>query len=654
VNEPTPEGHSATEPSEWVSVVERMGALSLLRCGLAAVVIAVGVFAPGLLGISFLLLGLGTAGYASTAALPLAVRRLPRGAALFVCGVSLLVDGLYLTWVAYSTGGVQSPLRFLLFVHVVAVTLVASSRTGLKVAAWDSLLLLVALYAQAAGIIEPRETLASALPGTGEHFRLFAMLNIAALWAVALATAAFSAMDERELRAQKIDLQRLSMMIRQIDDRTDASDIPRILLASLCEVFGFSRGVVLTSPADDLALMAFQGMEEPSVVEPGLDPVMERAWNERRTRLVKRVDPEMDPRLTRLFPGGRHLLIVPLFLDRGQRLGILALERPGRSDHVKRWTVTVVEQFASHAALAMQTAWLVEELQHSLQENRALQDELMAQNLSLEVQVDHRTTELTDSLRNLRLVEQARETLLAKLVRAQEEERRRIAGDIHDDPVQKIVAAGMRLQLIRKRVDDPDVRAGLDKLLESIRSSIYSLRHLIFELRPAVLEHDGLAAALREHVERFDGDLRFELEDRLSHEPPDDTRVLLFRIALEALANIRKHAQATSVRVLLSEQEDGYLAEITDDGVGFNPTEMPRSAPGHLGLASMRERAELAGGWCKVHSLEGGGTTVEVWLPSPVDRHHGAIPPRDASLSDGLVGIAAPDDSRRRVDLSAS
>jgi signal transduction histidine kinase len=654
VSRPPSQGSSAGEPSEWVSLVERMGALSVLRGGFAAVVLTVGLLDPGVRGVAIGLLALATALYLSTLALPLAVRRLSRGAAVFVCGASLLVDGVYLTWAAYATGGVESPLRFLLFVQVVAVTLVASYRTGLKVAAWDSLLLLVALYAQAAGIIEPREALVSALPGGGEHFRLYAMLNIGALWAVALVTAAFSAVNERELRGQKIDLHQLSVMIGKIDARTDSSDIPHILLDSVCEVFGFSRGVVLASPADDLALMAFRGMEEPPTVEPGLDPVMERAWNERGTKLMKEVDPQVDRRLALLFPRAGHLLVVPLFLDRGQRLGILALEHRGRADHVRRWTVNVVEQFASHAALALQTAWLVDELQHNLEEDRALQKELTAQNLSLEVEVDERTTQLTDSLRSLRVVEEARETLLAKLVRAQEEERKRIAGDIHDDPVQKIVAAGMRLQLIRKQIGDPDVRASLDKLLESIRGSIHSLRHLIFELRPAVLEREGLGAALREHVERLDGDLRFELDDRLSGEPPGDLRVLLYRIAQEALANIRKHAQASTVRVLLTERQGGYLVEIHDDGVGFNPPEMLRSAPGHLGLSSMRERAELAGGWCKIHSLAGGGATVEIWLPAPSHTGEGSAPLADHSDADGLVGVAVPSGSRRRTSLSAS
>jgi len=92
-------------------------------------------------------------------------------------------------------------------------------------------------------------------------------------------------------------------------------------------------------------------------------------------------------------------------------------------------------------------------------------------------------------------------------------------------------------------------------------------------------------------------------------------RLILYRIAQEALANVRKHANASRVHVRLTQQDGGYLVQVEDDGDGFDAPEMLRSAPGHLGLSSMRERAEMAGGWCKVHGLPGNGTTVEFWVP---------------------------------------
>jgi signal transduction histidine kinase len=303
----------------------------------------------------------------------------------------------------------------------------------------------------------------------------------------------------------------------------------------------------------------------------------------------------------------------------------------------------VIEQFASHAALALQNAWLLDEVQSKLEENRALQRELMTENMSLEVAVDERTTELTDSLRSLRLVEDTRQKLVTRLVRAQEDERLRIAGDIHDDPVQKVVAASMRLQLIRKQVEDPEVRASLDKLLESIRSSIFSLRHMIFELHPSVLEHEGLAPALREHMARLEGELEFALQNDLGEEPSGETRIQLFRIAQEALANVRKHARARRVDIHLSQEDGGYKVQVRDDGVGFTPPQLLSSAPGHLGLSSMRERAELAGGWCKIHSLPDCGTTVEFWLPAAAPSSKVAISPAGdaSSRTDLRTGAAA-------------
>jgi signal transduction histidine kinase len=639
-----PRARSRPEPGELVSLDERVGSLSFMRAGFALAVLALGSFAPDVRGVSMGLLTLVTCVYLVPAfALAPAVRTLSREPAVLASGALLLFDGMYLTWVTYATGGVQSPLRFLLFVHVVAVTLIASSRTGLKVAAWNSLLLLVVLYAQAGGVIETKETILSALPGQDEHFRLFAMLNVAALWAVALATAAFSSVNERELRAQKVDLHQLSAMVQEIDGRTDAADIPHILLDKLCEVFGFTRGVILASPEQDLAVLAYRGEAEPPLIVPGLDPVMERAWMDRHTLLVKDLDPGADPRLGALFPFARRLVIVPLFLDRGQRLGILALEHPGKLDRIKRWTVTVIEQFASHAALALQNAWLLDEVQSKLEENRALQRELMTENMAVVVWVEERTTVLTVCPRSLRLVEEARQKRGTRLVRAQEDERLRIAGDIHDDPVQKVVAASMRLQLIRKQVEDPEVRASLDKLLESIRSSIFSLRHMIFELHPSVLEHEGLAPALREHMARLEGELEFGLENDLGEEPSGETRIQLFRIAQEALANVRKHARARRVDIHLSQEDGGYKVQVRDDGVGFTPPQLLSSAPGHLGLSSMRERAELAGGWCKIHGLPDCGTTVEFWLPAAAPSSKVAISPAGdaSSRTDLRTGAAA-------------
>jgi signal transduction histidine kinase len=117
----------------------------------------------------------------------------------------------------------------------------------------------------------------------------------------------------------------------------------------------------------------------------------------------------------------------------------------------------------------------------------------------------------------------------------------------------------------------------------------------------------------------------------------------LFRIAQEALGNVHKHARAQRVKVHLSQDGGGFKVEVRDDGVGFTPPQRLNSAPGHLGLSSMRERAELAGGWCQVHSLLDYGTTVQFWLPATTPSSAAAIESADEAerSSEAHLGAAA-------------
>jgi PAS domain S-box-containing protein len=224
---------------------------------------------------------------------------------------------------------------------------------------------------------------------------------------------------------------------------------------------------------------------------------------------------------------------------------------------------------------------------------------------------------LEASLQLLRKTERERQELLVHLVRAQEAERVRIAADIHDDSIQAMVAAALRLQQLRKRLSTETEVEAVDKLEEAFQGAITRLRHLMFNLRPVALERSGLAAALRAQLEQVQTEtgLGFELANHLTAEPPPETRVILYRIAMEALTNVRKHAGAHLVLVRLENADQGWQVQIDDDGSGFTPTENG-SAPGHLGLTAMRERAQLAGGWWKVASQPGAGTSVTFWLPA--------------------------------------
>jgi PAS domain S-box-containing protein len=209
-----------------------------------------------------------------------------------------------------------------------------------------------------------------------------------------------------------------------------------------------------------------------------------------------------------------------------------------------------------------------------------------------------------------------RQALLRHLIRAREEERLRIAADIHDDAIQLMSAANLRLQQLRLRLRNQAAQPILDKLQEALTLASSHLRQLIFDLRPSGLEDGNLGAALRVYLEQMHADtgIAYRLDDRLSARAPDGTALLIYRNVLEVLANVRNHARASTVTVELLVIEDGCLVRIVDDGVGYDPADV-EDRPGHLGLVLIRERAELADGWCRIESSPGTGTTVEFWVP---------------------------------------
>lgn len=240
--------------------------------------------------------------------------------------------------------------------------------------------------------------------------------------------------------------------------------------------------------------------------------------------------------------------------------------------------------------------------------------------------------ELERSFETLQKTDDERRTLLAHLVKAQEEERKRIASDVHDDSIQVMSAVGVRLGMLRDRISDPQQLGWIEKLEDAVQLSIGRLRHLLFQLAPPALDREGLAAAIRTYLEEAFGEseVAFNLENLISAKPSREIRTLVYRIAQEALSNVRKHAQARRVGVRLEDKGRGVLVEIRDDGVGYSPDDTEVPQPGHLGLVSMRERAEMLGGWFRIEGEAGAGTTVEFWVPvDATDRDSGESTFRD-------------------------
>src|SRR5687767_50290 len=183
---------------EIASLAERTGYLQALRATFVIAVIGSAVGAPSVIGAPVSDLMLLSAAYLVPSVVLEAVRRRVGRRGIAVVEGMLLVDAVYLALVAYGTGGIQSPLRFLVYLHIIAVTLLTSYRTGMKIAIWHALLFFVTFYAQASGILPPVE--ADAGPSTSDTPSVF---NVVPLLLVAAGTMAFSSVNERELRRRK-------------------------------------------------------------------------------------------------------------------------------------------------------------------------------------------------------------------------------------------------------------------------------------------------------------------------------------------------------------------------------------------------------------------------------------------------------------------
>ena len=250
---------------------------------------------------------------------------------------------------------------------------------------------------------------------------------------------------------------------------------------------------------------------------------------------------------------------------------------------------------------------------------RFLQLELLSRNVDLEAAVDERTTALRESLDHLRRTSEERRHLATALLNAQELERQRIAADLHDDSIQAMVAVGLRLELLARRLgDDPALHESMALLRDDVGEVLAGLRRMTFRLTPAALGAGGLVAALDAGIRRAaDDTANVRIDAVLGREPGMENAVVLYRIVQEAVVNARRHGRPEHIVVSMWDDATGFRLEVADDGQGFVVPEDPAraSASGHIGIASMRQRAELAGGWLRIESVVGGGTTVTAWVP---------------------------------------
>lgn len=235
-------------------------------------------------------------------------------------------------------------------------------------------------------------------------------------------------------------------------------------------------------------------------------------------------------------------------------------------------------------------------------------------NEQLEAEVQTRTRALQDLC-------QQRDRLLHKLISAQEEERRRIGRELHDDTSQTLAHLIITTEMIARTTKDPNTRQQLYQIKELTTKVLDDIRRIILDLRPRLLDEYGLAAAIHHYAqERLSpAGVTFHMETRgQERRLPYYAEINLFRIAQEAINNIVRHAQATHVEILLSWEPNQVLLRITDNGRGFDVQAVLSDPQGEhgLGLLGMQERASLFRGVLSIRSAPGKGTVIQVCIPT--------------------------------------
>lgn len=310
---------------ELVPLADRLRNLQVLRVLLAGAFAAYVTVAPDARPLSL-------PGIVSVIALYLvgsftghAVWHVAKARSITLFGALLVVDGFFLAWATWAAGGPAGPVRYLVVVHVTAIALLASYRTAVRIALWHSLLTIITLHAARAGMLVP--TLRpSGSAGDYEHAAFF----LAIVWIATLTTAAFAAVNERELRRRRVDLMLLARMARELQRATGPAEVENVLEQALIDAFGFSRVVVLRGAASA----------------------------PRETLLLT----ELGPDLAAITGPMRNVVVAPMFAE-GQAIGTVLAQTDLRGEsRIARRVVTMVERFCDHAALALRNATLVDEL----------------------------------------------------------------------------------------------------------------------------------------------------------------------------------------------------------------------------------------------------------------------------------------------------
>jgi two-component system NarL family sensor kinase len=223
----------------------------------------------------------------------------------------------------------------------------------------------------------------------------------------------------------------------------------------------------------------------------------------------------------------------------------------------------------------------------------------------------------------VKALQDVRRQLVSEAMQADDRHNREVAEHLHDGPLQNLLAARLELDEVRERNPDP----ALDLVHEALQQTAVALRSTVTELHPQVLAQLGLTAATRELVRQFESRGDYAVDAELEDVGKPESQSLMYRAARELLANVHKHARATSVVVTLYRNGDRIVLTIGDDGAGFDPAIVDRYvADGHIGLGSLLARFDAMGGSLDLNSVVGHGTQATVTSPPEPATEPGVTP----------------------------
>ena len=346
-----------------VPLGDRFAALTVVRALLALVGVVTALLAPDALGHPSAALLWVCVAFAGLAVGMEALRRLTSRRGLRLMSALLLVDGVFLAFVTATTGGARSPLSFLVYVHVVAATLVLSHRTGLKVAVWHALL----------AFVVASEAVGRLLDVTAPTGSLVAIRACSYLL-VAIVVAACSTLNERALERSRQDARSLASLGLKLESAYRPHDVATVLASHVVEALGFHRAAVAI-PSGIGATMAVADRDRPQAwlgdegpVDMSAAGVAGDAWASRAPELVAEL--EEGELLDGALPAATNVVVVPLLAD-GRPVGVIGAEwAVSRRARIDDDTVTAVVQAAGHAGMSLHAAELLEEVEQLAMRDR--------------------------------------------------------------------------------------------------------------------------------------------------------------------------------------------------------------------------------------------------------------------------------------------